>query len=198
MTRATTSRPWRFATAGRDTVGRCGGGRVEKVRERSLRDSGWLLPLCELTLRTPDGITRSHVPLTIDELDERFAGLKATLPVGEAGIWFALGAKNGLEGIRTKTSRATSPSSTALAKPASRPQSIVTKFVAEGSGSSPLSRAMSPIRFRDSATSALTFSSQPVSPSTHLSSLLKCTSMFCDTQQSTRRGGLHALSPLQH
>lgn len=67
------------------------------------RDVGWLLPLCELTLQTGEDITRSHVPLTPDELSERLVTLKANLPVGEAGIWFAPGDKHGLEAIRTKT-----------------------------------------------------------------------------------------------
>ena len=51
-------------------------------------------------------------------------------------------------GIRTKIPAAVSSASTARAKAPSRPQSMATKFVAEGSGSSPFSRAMAPIRSR--------------------------------------------------
>jgi hypothetical protein len=62
----------------------------------------------------------------------------------------------GVKGMRTKMPRATRPDSTARAKSPSRPQSIVTKFVADSSGVSPLSRAISPIRSRAAAMSFTT------------------------------------------
>ena len=68
-------------------------------------------------------------------------------------------------GIRTKTPRSASAARTARAKSPPCPQSIATKLVAEGSGDSPLSRAICAIRARASATCASIPDSQASSDS---------------------------------